>query len=234
MLFNWINKHKSFYFKTRFWISGSPLLFYSIFNFLKREKSTLTTPATEIVIEGFPRSANTYAVIAFQQSQEQDIQIAHHIHAQAQIIKGVALNIPVCVLIRNPVDAVKSLVIAFPEISFKAGLEAYIKFYSDIYRLRKHYVIATFEEVTTNFGLVIEKINKKFKRSFTVFEDNPENIEKVWTHIKNISNQKSNEQLLAIPKNDKEKLKSKIDIGDCQELLTEAQLVYRNFVDSTL
>src|SRR5689334_19049404 len=66
---------------------------------------------TEIVIEGFPRSANTFAVVAFRLAQQREIEIAHHLHAAAQIKHAINLKVPVIVLIREPSDAILSVAV---------------------------------------------------------------------------------------------------------------------------
>jgi hypothetical protein len=49
---------------------------------------------TEIVIEGYPRSGNTFAVVAFRLAQGREIEIAHHLHAAAQIKRAARLDVP--------------------------------------------------------------------------------------------------------------------------------------------
>ena len=46
-------------------------------------------PGVDIVIEGFPRSANSVAVHAFRVAQDRPVRIAHHLHAPAQVIAAV-------------------------------------------------------------------------------------------------------------------------------------------------
>lgn len=85
---------------------------------------------TEIVIEGFPRSANTFAVVASTQAQgARPIRIAHHLHAEAQVLAGVERKLPVIVLIRQPEDAIRSLKIAFPDQDENRMLRLYLRFY---------------------------------------------------------------------------------------------------------
>ena len=43
---------------------------------------------TELVIEAFPRSANTFATVAFQLSQPAPVRVAHHLHAPAQVTEA--------------------------------------------------------------------------------------------------------------------------------------------------
>ena len=45
------------------------------------QKRMLYSKETELVIEGFPRSANTFAVLAFDYAQPDDVKLAHQLHA---------------------------------------------------------------------------------------------------------------------------------------------------------
>mgnify|MGYP007017151076 CR=1 FL=1 len=56
----------------------------------------MVTRNTRITIEGYPRSANTYAVYAFKHVNAiKWNEIAHHLHVQAQIIRSIKYKIPV-------------------------------------------------------------------------------------------------------------------------------------------
>src|SRR2546421_9409717 len=84
---------------------------------------------TELVIEGFPRTANTFTVFAFQMAQAAPVRVAHHLHAPAQVIFAARRGIPVLVLVRPPEDAVLSLASWSPYVSLGQALAAYARFY---------------------------------------------------------------------------------------------------------
>ena len=56
---------------------------------------------TEICIEGFPRSGNTFAVYAFE-LWNPGSQVAHHLHAPGQFVRALRLSVP-CVADRKSV-----------------------------------------------------------------------------------------------------------------------------------
>ena len=138
---------------------------------------------TEIVIEGYPRSANTFAVAAFLLAQRRPVRIARHLHAPAQVIQGVRWGIPVLVLIRRPEDAVLSLLVREPHLSAKQALIEYIWFYERISLYSSNFILATFDEVTKDFGLVIQKVNVHFGTSFSIFKHTEENVKKAFQLI---------------------------------------------------
>lgn len=163
-------------FKLRSRIANHTRLFYATYGARPRNRAGAVRPDTELVIEGFPRSGNTFAVLALQAAQSREIRIAHHLHAQAQVKRAVALGIPACVLVRQPVDTAKSLHVMLPGLPFKLVLELYRRFYADLYDLRDSFVVAPFEEVTTNLGDTIARINARFGTTFLPFTHSQEQM----------------------------------------------------------
>jgi hypothetical protein len=139
--------------------------------------------SSEIVIEGFPRSGNTFAVVAFELAQSRPVEIAHHLHAAAQLIRGAKLRRPMLVLIREPVDAVLSHLLRNQRITARQSLHDWIRFYRAAQGLRGAVVIATFNEVTTDFGGVIDRVNDRFGTSFARFEHTPDNERRCFERI---------------------------------------------------
>src|SRR5262249_54303726 len=67
-----------------------------------------------LCIDGFPRSATTFAVAAFQLAQPRPVQVAHHSHAPAQLITAARWHTPTLVTIRAPEESVLSTAVYFP------------------------------------------------------------------------------------------------------------------------
>ena len=96
-LYRTVRRHLST--STRFY----PLLATALGN------SRLVSAQTDLVIDGFPRSANSYTEAAFEVSQQNlGLNIVSHSHAAAQILESTRREIPTVLLIRNPDDAVAS------------------------------------------------------------------------------------------------------------------------------
>ncbi|NBD32734.1 MAG: hypothetical protein GVY17_07165 [Cyanobacteria bacterium] len=143
------------------------------------------THDTEIVIEGFPRTANTFAYIAFKSAQNRPVKAGHHTHAAAQVIAGVKKNLPTVVLIRDPEAAVISYLIGGfdPEISMKQVIYDYIAFYKPILPYRDRYILASFEAITQDYGAVIRRVNEKFGTQFQEFDHTEENVKECFDLI---------------------------------------------------
>src|ERR671920_2182155 len=88
-----------------------PTIFFSLYRLLRTRKdlTRAVTPDTQLVIEGFPRSGNSFARRAFIMAQDEPQiknHIAHHLHVPAQVVQAARWQIPTLVLIRRPRDAV--------------------------------------------------------------------------------------------------------------------------------
>lgn len=129
---------------------------------------------TDLVIEGFPRSANTYAVAAFRCANGSDPVVADHLHSSASVREGVRRGLPVLVLIRDPVAACASL-IQRQAVRPATALTAYIRFHRGIEPVLDRVVVSGFETTTTSFGTAIEALNRRFGTAYRVYEPTPEN-----------------------------------------------------------
>jgi hypothetical protein len=133
---------------------------------------------TKVVIDGYTRSATTFAVYAFQLAQERPVRMAHHLHAPAQLIAAAKRSLPTIAVIREPKEAILSQVLREPAVAPRDALWAYARFYACLLPLRCHFVVADFNEITTDFGAVIRRMNRKFGTSFSEFETTPANVER--------------------------------------------------------
>lgn len=146
-----------------------------LYAFARDKEIGVVSRATEIVIEGFPRSANTYAYAAFVYAQRRNVRVAHHIHGAAQVSLAAKLNIPTILLIREPKSAVASLVVRDKSVNVGAALRQYLGFYRPVIALRGAVVVAPFENVIHHFGETIEEVNARFGTRFSVYERTTEN-----------------------------------------------------------
>src|ERR687897_2113282 len=159
-----------------------PAAFYGLYRLARKDRERVVTPETQLVIEGFPRSANSFARVAFNRAQKGTVRIATGLHVPAQVIRAARWRIPTLVLIRNPRDAVLSFAIRDP-ISVDQALRYYLSFYETVAEYRDAYVLGTFEEVTGDFGRVIRRINDRFGTTFSLFRHNERNVDEVFARI---------------------------------------------------
>ena len=125
---------------------------------------------TELVIDGFQGSGNSFATVAFKRSQEEPVRLAHHLHSPAQIIKSVRKKLPTLITIREPKGAAISLVSRWPYVSLKQAVRGYIHFYEKIEPYAPSFVVSPFHLTTRQLDLVIRELNQRYGTDFGVFE----------------------------------------------------------------
>lgn len=133
-------------------------------------------PKTEFVLDGFQGTANSFATRAFKYAQEDSVRIAHHLHSPAQIIEAVQRDIPTLVTLRNPKDAVASLISRWPYVTPRQGLRSYVKFYRKIEPYTEDFVVSPFDQTTQHLDRVLRAVNKQFGTQFDIFEHSKENV----------------------------------------------------------
>jgi hypothetical protein len=79
--------------------------FYTLADLFLRQK--VYDSSADLCIDGFPRSANSFAVNLIKNANN-SLNIIHHAHAPAVIKRALKDNIPTFVLIRKPIDAIAS------------------------------------------------------------------------------------------------------------------------------
>ena len=139
----------------------------------------VVTPHTELVVDGYTRSATTYAVYAFQLAQTKPVRMAHHLHAPAQIVAAARWGVPTILLVRDPEGAVLSQVVREPGVTVRDALVSWRRFYQTALRCRDAYVVGEFGRVTADMGRVIRDVNGRFGTSFEEFDRTEENERQV-------------------------------------------------------
>lgn len=159
------------------------------------------TKEHEIVIEGFPRCANSFSVRAFQFSNDsgRKVKIATHLHTTATILLGVKWGIPTLVLIRDPECAVPSWLGLGVQLKKTNLLSAgkgrirshvaywthrYTEFYNKLIAVQSRVVVGDFDLVIQDFNQIITALNEKFQRNYLPFEHNKENVSKIFDAAK--------------------------------------------------
>jgi hypothetical protein len=127
------------------------------------------TGDTDLVIEGFPRSANTYALAAFRCANGEGPVVADHLHAAASVRDAVERRIPAIVVLRDPVDSCVSL-IQRQAVRPGTALEAYVRFHTGIRPVLGDIVVSDFTTTTTAFGSAIAAANSRFGTSFVPYD----------------------------------------------------------------
>lgn len=198
-------------------------------------------PGTDVVIEGFPRSANTFAVVAFVLAQPSAPSVAHHLHVPAQVLEGARMGIPTMVLVRDPDEAVLSHVIRRPHISLRQGYRDYVRFHQGVLPMMGRVVVVSFEQVTSDFGAAVRRLNQVFDSSFAEFDHTEENVRRCFELIEDRNRRRFGGEPLergvarpsAVREEAKARLRGQVLSTHVEKLRSEARKLYERFLPET-
>jgi hypothetical protein len=161
-------------FRLHSWVTSQRLA-GSVYAALRPQLGRLgVTRETDLVIEGYPRSANTYAVAAFRCTNGEGPVIAGHLHSVSSVRAGVERGLPVVVVVRDPVNAAVSLIQRQP-VRPTTALEAYVRFHDRLRPFLDDVVVSDFPVTTTSFGSVVEALNLRHGTSYVPYRPTPGN-----------------------------------------------------------
>lgn len=209
-----------------------------------RWRSNLGREDSAICIEGFPRSANTFAVVAFEHAQQlNNMHVARHSHLAGQVIRCIRMDVPTLVVIRNPVDALVSVLIRNPYLGVRQMIGCYNRFHRSLLPEKGRMVIADFDEVTTRFGDVVDRLNRHYGMYFQHFDHSPENVDYCFGIIEEMDRQdrghtKVSEEHVARPsearRDERAAVLTRIQEPSHGPALAVAEELYRTFRDAGL
>lgn len=130
-------------------------------------------PDTDLVVEGPPRSANSFTVRMLQTltGKAPRLKIAHHSHSADNLISGAAYGIPLVVLARPPEDAILSYCI-YSGLPPEKCANRYVGFYEALANV-DGYIIGHFDEITHDFNAFLARLNTILPRPLPLIEDMP-------------------------------------------------------------
>lgn len=230
------------YLKLRWFLGKHEKTLFAVL--LRRDLSKqLVTRKSDIIIEGFPRSGNTFTETAIQLAQgDQPLRIASHLHFPAHVIRGVRLGKPCLIVLREPLDAIASMLVYYNDnFPTRQAIREYIEFYEMLPPLQDQILVATFKEVRDDMGFVIKRFNTKFNLHLAEFEHTPKNERRCFkmieqkaidkygeTHIHSMRSAKPTHTRDDLKKQMIERLSSKTYAMDMQR----AQAVYQTLYDA--
>ncbi len=124
---------------------------------------------TEVVIDGYTRSASTFAVYAFQVAQPRPVRVAHHLHAAAQLLAAADRGLPTILVVREPRGAVLSQVVREPGVDLLDALWAYSRFHESLADRLDAFVVADLTEPGADLGSVVARLNARFGTSYAAY-----------------------------------------------------------------
>lgn len=201
------------------------------------KRITLARRDTAIVIEGFPRSGNTFSVAAFVVANGPGHHIGRHLHGAPHLIRAVRLGVPGVLLIRRPLDAVASFVVRWPDLAPHDVLVEYVDFYRTAWRVRTKVVVAPFELVVSDFGAVVDAVNARFGTTFARYTETPENKEAAFELVEQMNREECHGKLVEthVGRPSGERTSGKVLVRDAvrspgtKALLAQAEELYERY-----
>ncbi|KLI63734.1 hypothetical protein AAV99_08390 [Aurantiacibacter marinus] len=157
---------------------GRPALFFPFARLTGNRQ--LLDHDTELVVDGFPRSGNSFAEAAFLHSQRaRGIALKSHAHSPAQILRAMDKGVAAVLLLRDPDDAVASMIAASgvdqPDIHYRD----YCAYYRPLKGREAGFVITPFALLLERFDLVVQAINARFGMALDTPEVHDEFVQSV-------------------------------------------------------
>ncbi|NVK53866.1 MAG: hypothetical protein HWD85_13100 [Flavobacteriaceae bacterium] len=216
-------------------------LFYYLSSFRRKYKYAFLRKKTKYIIEGFPRSGNTFAFNYFKfiryPSGYNLGEIGHHSHLPYQIILGIKRNLPILLLIREPVDSISSLLlkrnISIKQLPFYGQyfLRMYVRYYSSLLSFKSNIFVVPFTDLISKPEFVLYEFSKFYSLDIEV-DKKRDLSDNVLQHIFNVNRSKVASVLhLAVPSD--EKIKRKLFISEILNNLaeiSEAKEIYNEFL----
>jgi hypothetical protein len=188
----------------------------------------------DVVIEGYPRSANTYAVAAFGFANP-TARISAHLHSWVSVEHASRLGLPTMVLIREPSDAAASLMVFRPGLTARAALRQYLTFYEHAASHADSVVMTAFEEAIADFGCSIRRLNSRFGTAFQPYAKSRDNEEAVRQAVEQLEMNRAgrvSELTVARPSDERRRLSAQARelIAREERLIGRASDLYRQII----
>ena len=141
------------------------------------------TESTDLVIEGFPRSGNTFTTFAIQDASRYELTIASHVHQPSQIKLALGRGLPTVLVIRDPLSALASHLVYDHRFSTSSVIGEYCSYHRQLVPYAERLFICEFDEVTSDISSVIDRINCRYSLQIPPFDNEPSNVKRILTQI---------------------------------------------------
>lgn len=150
--------------------------------YLKARNFPVKVEDADLTVEGFGRSGNTFAVTGLEISQVPPLKIASHYHYPVAVSRSVKAHVPVCLLLRNPVDSIASYC-QYSHWPPRRFVEDWIDYHRILLPYLDDVCVCRFEDFSKDFNVIIDAINKKHGMTLTRVDDSGAFTKKVFEAI---------------------------------------------------
>lgn len=135
-----------------------------------RASLNVVREGTDLTVEGFPRSGNTFAVAKLH-AKNPELVIAHHLHSASQVRRSVKFGLPTLILFREPIDSLASWLQREPDLDLQSAAKLYLNFYAEVLSERQSVVLSDFTQTVGSFEDRVGILNARFGTRFEVSSD---------------------------------------------------------------
>lgn len=207
-------------------------LAFPLFKLFKQRFPRLPSEKTEICIEGFPRSGNSWFVSVFQYWNK-GVSVAHHSHLAGSLKYAIDRGCPAVVLIRKPEDAVASALAWDGLLDVNVALMSYLSFYNSLWKERNRLVVLKFEDVVSHPDRCIASINSRCSKAFNFTGFTSEVDEAIRQQLKKVNRQNQrNDSNTSLPNAAREAAKqSYIELAKGSRFYPACLKLYSEYVE---
>jgi hypothetical protein len=144
--------------------------------------SRALTDRTQLVVEGFPRSGNTFATFALRTAEARagrHLSVSSHVHTPSAVIAATARRYPTVVVVRRPSATLASLLVAAPHVTPRAAVDEWVHHHREILPYRHRFVVVTFEEVVASSPALTARIEARFGLRLAPLDPSPAAVAEV-------------------------------------------------------
>jgi hypothetical protein len=167
----------------KYLLGSDPLTLPILLRLTPTGTSKQITENTDLVVEGFPRSGNTFMVTALENAAHHRIRIASHVHHVAQVKLACQRALPTALVVREPLDTLASYLTYGQHGRPARCIEEYISYHRELLPYLDQLVVCHFDENVSDLSAVIERINERFDLALPPFDGSPENRKRVIDEI---------------------------------------------------
>lgn len=210
-------------------------LFPLLHRIMGKTSGQFCMPNTDVCIEGFESSANTFAFNVLH-CVRSDLDIARHKHVVANLKRAVDYGVPTIILFRDPADCIPSVVARFRP-SLAEAVWRYICFYQYVVdEMKSDVLLVSFEEMTQEVEATIRRIG-----SFATFNVNEDRLDGVEERAKDRIRRRTKRRekttdRISLPKEEREKRKNEIrkelmrkpNFDNVRNIYRQVQRIHKN------
>ena len=193
--------------RARIFLTQRPLLYPWLQTLRGRDSGEYCGPETDLCIEGFESSANTFVHSAVRVLNE-DISMAHHKHVVANLKRALQYDVPTLIMYRDPADAIPSLVSRFRPGIDEAVLR-YIHFYRYVLEHTDRFMLVSFDEAISDIGAVMKRVSQTWEFQFPCF-DSVEIEKKAKQRIETWTERHGHSDRISLPREERDRMKKEL------------------------